>query len=203
MPPPGQDRRGDGPAVAGRQRQPLSRPRGAGGCRATPPTGAHVLVRDSRRPAGGDAGVFRPARLRRRLRRKTRILALAPNSTARHRPPSDTTARWAARSRVALASAPLAGDDGAPGRGRLCPASGSVDHWPCSRPPWLSTTGGGEGGAMPGGRGRLQGWLSRGGGEALRCAPTPASSLRCGDSCGGGVGVTSETMDDKQTTIKS
>jgi hypothetical protein len=31
----------------------------------------------------------------------------------------------------------------------------------------------------------------------------PASSLRCGDSLGGGEGVTSETIDDKQTTIKS
>jgi hypothetical protein len=116
---------------------------------------AHVLVRDSRRPAGGDAGVFRPARLRRRPRRETP--APSPESAARRRPPSDPTARWAARSRAAPTSAPLDGDDGAPGRGGLCPASGGVDHRPCSRPPWLSTTGiargGGEGGATPGGGG--------------------------------------------------
>jgi hypothetical protein len=54
----------------------------------------------------------------------------------------------------------------------------------------------------------------RGAGEAARTAvllrwggiamcPPPPSSLRCGDSYGGGVGVTSEMMDDKQTTIKS
>jgi hypothetical protein len=80
-----------------------------------------------------------------------------PNSAARLRPPSDPTARWAARSRAAPASAPLDGDDGTPGWGRLCPPSGGVDHWPCSRPPRLSTTGivrgGGEGGATPGGGG--------------------------------------------------
>ncbi len=49
----------------------------------------------------------------------------------------------------------------APGRGRLCPASGGVDHRPRSRPPWLSTTGiavgGGEGGATPGGGGGGEG----------------------------------------------
>jgi hypothetical protein len=28
----------------------------------------------------------------------------------------------------------------APGRGRLRPASGGIDHRPCSRPPWFSTT---------------------------------------------------------------
>jgi hypothetical protein len=60
----------------------------------------------------------------------------------------------------------------APGWGRLRPASGGVDHRPCSRPPWLSTTGtalgGGEGGAAPGGGG---GCGCAGGGEASRCAP--------------------------------
>ncbi len=135
---------------------------------------AHVLVRDSRHPAGGDAGVFRPARLRRRPRRKAP--APSPESAARRRPPSDPTARWAARSRAAPVSAPLDGDDGAPGRGRLCPASGGIDHWPWSRPPWLSTTGiargGGEGGATPGGGGGHAGGRG-GGGEALQCAPPP------------------------------
>jgi hypothetical protein len=120
---------------------------------------AQVLVRDSRRSAGCDAGVFRQARWRRRPHRKTRAPAPAPapDSAAQHRPLGDPTARWAARSRAAPASAPPDRDDGAPGWGRLCPASGGVDHWPCSRPPWLSMTGivqgGGEGGATPGGGG--------------------------------------------------
>ncbi len=92
----------------------------------------------------------------------------------------------------------------APGRGRLCPASSGIDHRPCSRPPWFSTTGttrgGGEGGATPG-IGGSGGGGGGGGGVAMR--PPSASSSPCGDSCGGGAGVTSETMDNKQTTIKS
>jgi hypothetical protein len=72
-------------------------------------------------------------------------------------PPGNPTARWAARSGAAPVSAPPDGDNGAPRWGRLCPASGGVDHWPRSRPPWLSTTGiaqgGGEGGATLGGGG--------------------------------------------------
>jgi hypothetical protein len=52
---------------------------------------------------------------------------------------------------------------------------------------------------------------SRGGGKdgalvgvGRHCdVPPPASSSRCSDSCRGGMGVTSETMEDKQTTIKS
>ncbi len=59
--------------------------------------------------------------------------------------------------RVVLAYAPPDGDHGAPRWGRLCPASGGVDHWLCSRPPWLGTTGtsrgGGEGGTMSGVKG--------------------------------------------------
>jgi hypothetical protein len=39
------------------------------------------------------------------------------------------------------------------------------------------------------------------GGVAMR--PPSASLFPCGNSCGGGAGVTSETMEDKQTTIKS
>jgi hypothetical protein len=102
---------------------------------------AQVLVRDSRRPAGGDAGVFRPARWWRQPRRKTCAPAPAPNSSARRRPLGNPTACWAARSRVAPACAPPDGEDGAPGWGRIRSASGSVDNWPCSRPPRLSTTG--------------------------------------------------------------
>jgi hypothetical protein len=118
-----------------------------------------VLVRDSQRPAGGDAGVFCPARWRWWPRRKTRANAPAPapDYAAGSRPPGNLTAQWATRSLVAPVSTPPDRDDGAPGWGRLCSASSSVDHWPCSRLPWLSTTGiarGGEvGGATPGGRG--------------------------------------------------
>ncbi len=96
--------------------------------------------------------------------------APAPASAAWRRPLGDPAARWAARSRAAPASAPPDGDDGAPGWGRLRPASSSVDHWPCSRPPWLSMTGivwgGGEGGATPGGG-------SRAGGGRCSDAATP------------------------------
>jgi hypothetical protein len=115
---------------------------------------AQVLVRDPRRPAGGDAGVFRPAQWRRPCR-ETRAPAPVPNSAARRYPPGDPTARWATRFQAAPASAPPNGDDGAPVRGRLCPASSGVDHRPRSRPMLLITTGiaqgGGEGGAMLGG----------------------------------------------------
>ena len=117
---------------------------------------AQVLVRDSQRPAGGDAGVFFPARWRWRPRRKTctPAPAPAPNYAAGSRPPGNLTAQWAARSRAAPVSTPPDRDDGAPGWGRLCSASSGVDHRPCSRPPWLSTTGiawgGGVGGATPG-----------------------------------------------------
>jgi hypothetical protein len=51
--------------------------------------------------------------------------------------------------------------------------------------------------------GTVQGQRSRGGGGGIAMRPPPASLLRCGDSYGGGTGVTSETMGDKQTTIKS
>ncbi len=94
----------------------------------------------------------------------------------------------------------------APGWGRLRPASGGVDHRPCSRPPWLGMNGivrgGGEGGATPGGGGGCGGG-GRAGGGGVAMRPPPASSSRCVDSCGGGAGVTSETTDDEQTTIKS
>jgi hypothetical protein len=42
-----------------------------------------------------------------------------------------------------------------------------------------------------------------GGGKHCDAPPPPVSLLRCSDSCGGGAGVTSETTDNKQTTIKS
>jgi hypothetical protein len=115
---------------------------------------------------------------------RTRAPAPVPDSAARRRPPGDPTARWAARSRAAPASAPPDGDDGAPGRGRLCPASGGVDHRPRSRPPWLSTTGiargGGEGGATPGGWGGGEGGYRPGVGRRRDAVPPPASSSRCG-----------------------
>jgi hypothetical protein len=121
-----------------------------------------VLVHDSWRLAGSDAGLFHLAQWRGQPRCKiptpTPAPTPAPKSTARSCPLGNPTARWAARSRAALASTPPDGDNGALGWGRLCPASGGVDHHLCSRLPWLSTTGtaqgGGEGGAMPGGRGR-------------------------------------------------
>jgi hypothetical protein len=123
-------------------------------------------------------------------------------------PMTDPTARWAARTRAAPASMPPDGDDGTPGWGRLRPASGGIDHPPCSRPPWLSMTGivrgGGDGGAKPGGGGGCGGGGGgRAGGGCIAMWPPPASLSWCGDSCGGGVGVTLETMDDKQMTIKS
>ncbi len=91
---------------------------------------AQVLVPDSQRPAGGDAGVFCPARWRWRPRRETRAPAPvpAPNYAARSRPPGNLTAQWAARSLAALVSTPPDRDDGAPGWGRLCSASSGVDH---------------------------------------------------------------------------
>jgi hypothetical protein len=106
----------------------------------------------------------------------SRTRAPAPDSAARRRPLGNPTARWAARSRAVPASAPPDGDDGAPRWGRLCLASGSVDHWPRSRLLWLSMAGtvqgGGEGGATPGG-----GVGGRGGGHTWggrRCdAATP------------------------------
>jgi hypothetical protein len=124
---------------------------------------AQVLVRDSQRPAGGDAGVFCPVRWRWRPRRETRAPspAPAPDYAAGSRPPGDLTAQWAARSRAAPVSTPPDRDDGTPGWGRLCSASSGVDHRPCSRPPWLSTTGiargGGVGRATPGGGGGRKG----------------------------------------------
>jgi hypothetical protein len=84
-----------------------------------------------------------------------------PHYAAGSRPPGNLTTQWAARSRVAPVSTPPDRDDGAPGWGRLCSASSGVDHRPCSRLPWLSTTGiawgGGVGGATPGGRGGREG----------------------------------------------
>jgi hypothetical protein len=99
-----------------------------------------------------------------------------PDSDARRRPHGDPTARWAAWSRVAPASAPLDGDDGAPGRGRLRPAYGGVDHWPCSRPPRLSTSGTARGGGKEEprrGAGEGAGAALAWGGGALRCGPLP------------------------------
>jgi hypothetical protein len=75
----------------------------------------------------------------------------------------------------------------------------------CSRPPWLSMTGtargGGEGEDTPEGRGGGGGG-SHAGEEGLRCTPPPASLLQCSNSCRGGAGVTLETTDNKQMTIK-
>ncbi len=124
---------------------------------------AQVLVRDSQRLAGGDAGVFCLARWWWRPCRKTRTPAPspAPYYAAGSRPLGNLTAQWAARSLAAPVSTPPDRDIGAPGWGRLCSASSSVDHRPCSRPPWLSMTGiargGGVGGATPGGGGGCEG----------------------------------------------
>ncbi len=115
---------------------------------------------------------------------RTRAPTPTPDSAARHRPFGDPTARWAARSRVAPASAPPDGDDGAPGWRRLRSASGGVDHRPCSRPPWLSMTGivrgGGEGGATPGGGGGCRpgaAVVRGGGGVAMQPPPRPCRSV--------------------------
>jgi hypothetical protein len=132
------------------------------------------MVRNSRCLASGDAGILRQARWRRQPHRVTCTPAPVPNSASQCRPLGNPNARWVARSRVAPASAPSDGDNGAPRWRRLCPASGCVDHWPCSRLPWLSTTGttrgGGEGGAMPG-RGEWAGTaVPQGGGRRCNAA---------------------------------
>jgi hypothetical protein len=168
---------------------------------------AQVLVCDSRHPASGDAGVFHLARWWRWLHQKTRAPAPAPNSADQRCPFGDSTAWWAARSRVAPGCAPPDGDDGAPGRGRLRPVSGGVDHRPCSRPPQLSTPGtiwgGKEKEEQHWGAGEGAGVAATQGGGGVAMRPPPASSSRCGDSCGGGTGVSLEATEDKQTTIKS
>ncbi len=137
---------------------------------------AQVVVRDSWHLAGGDAGVFHLERWQQRPRRDICAPAPAPGSAARRCPLGDPTAQqWAASSRVVPACAPPDGDNGAPGQGRLCPASGGVDHQPCSRPPRLSMTGtvrgGGEGGAMPGGGGGGRGSSCAGGERRYDAAP--------------------------------
>jgi hypothetical protein len=90
----------------------------------------------------------------------TPLPATAPLATPPHGGPPGPGRRRQAHPQMGT-TAPPDGDDGAPGWGRLCPASGSIDHQPCIRPPWLSTTGiargGGEGGAMPGGEGGSKG----------------------------------------------
>jgi hypothetical protein len=84
---------------------------------------------------------------------------------------------------------------------------------PYSRLPRCSTTGrargGGGGGAgrrrrCGGGGARGRGWgrQSRKKGEGLRCCPPPASLSRCGDSLGGGTGVSSKMTDDKRMANK-
>jgi hypothetical protein len=124
---------------------------------------AQILVCDSQRLEGGDAGVFCPARWRWRPCRKTRAPAPAPTPdyAAGSRPSGNLTAQWAARSRAAPVSTPPDRDDGAPRWGSLCSASSGVDHRPCSRLPWLSTTGiawgGGVGGDTLGGGGGRKG----------------------------------------------
>jgi hypothetical protein len=124
---------------------------------------AQVLVHDTQRPAGGDAGVFCPARWRWQPRCKTRTPAPTPalDYAAGSCLPGNLTAQWAARSLTVPVSTPPDRDNGTPGWGRLCSASSGVDHRPCSRPPWLSTIGiawgGGVGGATPGGGGGRKG----------------------------------------------
>ncbi len=167
---------------------------------------AQVLVHDSRRPAGGDASVFRPAGWRRQPHRKTCAPAPVPNSTAWRQPPGDPNARWAARSRAAPASAPPAGTTEPPDGEdfTLHPAALIIGHVADRRGSAQQEWHGEEEKEEPRwGAGEAvrvavaQGW----GGVAM--GPPPLSLLRCGDSCGGGEGVTSETADDKQATIKS
>ncbi len=74
---------------------------------------------------------------------------------------------------------PGGADKCAPGQGRLCPASSGIDHRPCSRPLWLSTTGlawgGGVGGAMRvGGGGGKDGGCA---GAGRRCDGPPPCVL--------------------------
>ena len=85
-------------------------------------------VPDSRHLVGGDAGVFHLAQLRHWPRRENRAPTPAPDSAAWRHIPSNPIALWAARSWAAPASAPLDGDNGTPGWGRLCPSSSGVDH---------------------------------------------------------------------------
>jgi len=103
--------------------------------------------------------------------------APAPDSAARRCPLGDPTARWTARFQAVPARVPPDWDDGAPGWGRLSPASGGVDHQPCIRPPWLSMNGtvwgGGEGGATSGGGEGCGGGGCPGGREASLCSPPP------------------------------
>jgi hypothetical protein len=64
-------------------------------------------------------------------------------------------------------------------------------------------TGAGAGAAVTR-RGWGQGQWSHRVGGALRCRPSTTPSLQCGNSGGGGgVGVSSETTDNKHTTIKT
>jgi hypothetical protein len=69
------------------------------------------------------------------------------------------------------------GDIGAPGRRRLCFISGGVNCRPCSRLPWLSTTGivwgEGEGGATQGGMGGGKGGGRSGVGRHCDVVPPP------------------------------
>jgi hypothetical protein len=118
-----------------------------------------------------------PAQWRQRPHCKNRAPAPTPDSAAQRHPLGDPTAWWATRSWVAPACMPLDGDDSTPGRGRLRPASGGVDYWPCSRPPRLSTKGtargGGGGVATPGGEGgRGGGGRVGGGGGIVSGSPT-------------------------------
>jgi hypothetical protein len=107
---------------------------------------------------------------------------------------------------VALTSAPPYVEDGAPGPGRLCPASGSNDHWPCSRPLRFSTAeiarGGEEGGATPGGRGGGRGGSRAGGGRCCNGVP-PCVLVVVRQFLQRGHGSLLETTDNKQTTMLS
>ncbi len=108
---------------------------------------------------------------------------------------------------MAPAWAPPDGDDGTPGWGRLCPASLAVliiGHVADRRGSAQQEQCGGEEKEVPRrGAGEGVGAAVARGGGGVTMQPPLAFSSRCGNSCRGGAGVSSETTDDEQTTIKS
>jgi hypothetical protein len=167
---------------------------------------AQVLVRDSRHPSGGDTGKFCPAQWRRQPRCKTRVPAPTPDSAAQHHPLGDPTARWTARSRVAPACMPLDGDNSTPDGEDFNPHPVVliIGHVADHRGSAQKEQRGGEEKEQPrqGVREGIGAAVAQGGGGIVMWPPLPSLSL-WGNSCGGGTGVSPETTDKEQTTIKS
>jgi hypothetical protein len=137
---------------------------------------------------------------------RTRVPVPTPGSNAQHRPLGDPTTWWAAWSQVAPASAPPDKDNGTPGWGRLAPhlVALIIGHVADHR----GSAGqeqhvGEEKRSHSRGRGRGQGRHSRREDRHCNVVPPPASLSWCGNFCRGGAGVSLETTDNKQTTIKS